>query len=135
MAKMNQNQTITSWLQVGLLVLLAGRMGWAAPKARFVDMEKQRVIVLTDISNEPDDEQSMVRFLVYSNEYDVEGMIATTSVWLRDRVRPDKIQRQVEAYGRVRNNLLKHAPGYPTTEHLLNVIKAGRPEFGMEGVG
>lgn len=38
---------------------------------------KERIIVLTDISNEPDDEESMVRFLVYSNEYDVEGLIAT----------------------------------------------------------
>ena len=41
--------------------------------------EKQRVFVLTDISNEPDDEESMVRFLVYANEYDVEGLVATTS--------------------------------------------------------
>lgn len=28
---------------------------------------KQRVIVLTDIENEPDDTQSMIRFLTYSN--------------------------------------------------------------------
>ena len=35
--------------------------------------EKQRVFVLTDISNEPDDEESMVRFLVYANEYDIEA--------------------------------------------------------------
>ncbi len=48
--------------------------------------EKPRVIVLTDISNEPDDEESMVRFLVYSSEYDVEGLIATTSVWLQDKL-------------------------------------------------
>lgn len=34
---------------------------------------KERVFVLTDISNEPDDEESLVRFLVYANEYDVEG--------------------------------------------------------------
>ena len=104
-------------------------------KTEFVEVEKQRVIVLTDISNERDVEQSLVRFLVYSNEYDVEGMIATTSVWLKDKVRPDKIQKAVLAYGRVRNNLLKHAPGYPTTEHLLSVIKAGRGEFGLDGVG
>ena len=52
---------------------------------------KPRIIVLTDISNEPDDEESMVRFLVYSNEYDVDGLIATTSVWLQDKNpgRPD----------------------------------------------
>jgi hypothetical protein len=101
----------------------------------FEYLEKPRVIVLTDITNEPDDEESMVRFLVYSNEYDVEGLIATTSVWLRDKVRPENIHRKIEAYGKVRENLLKHAPGYPTTEHLLSVTKAGLPKFGMEGVG
>ncbi len=46
------------------LVLLGNASG--------ADQSKQRVFVLTDISNEPDDEESMVRFLVYSNEYDVE---------------------------------------------------------------
>jgi len=97
--------------------------------------EKPRAIVLTDITNEPDDEESMVRFLVYANEYDVEGLIATTSIWLRDKVRPDQIRRCVEAYGKVRGNLLKHADGYPPAEQLLGVIKAGLPEFGMKGVG
>jgi hypothetical protein len=60
---------------------------------------KPRVLVLTDISNEPDDEESLVRFLLYSNEFDVEGLVATTSVWLRDRIRPDIIRETVEAYG------------------------------------
>ena len=45
---------------------------------------KIRVIVMTDISsiqagvNEPDDTQSLVRFLLYSNEFDIEGLIATS---------------------------------------------------------
>ena len=55
---------------------------------------RQRVFVLTDISNEPDDEQSMVRFLVYANEYDVDGLVATTSTHLRNRTREDLIRRQ-----------------------------------------
>lgn len=114
---------------------LAGTVTAAGPKAEYDKVEKQRVIVLTDISNEPDDEESLVRFLVYSNEYDVEGLIATTSVWLRDTVRPERIRERVLAYGRVRDNLLKHAAGYPTQEHLLGVIKSGRPEFGTLGVG
>ena len=49
--------------------------------------ETQRVFVLTDISNEPDDEESMVRFLVYANEYDIQGLVATTSTHLRNRTR------------------------------------------------
>ncbi len=96
---------------------------------------KPRVVVLTDISNEPDDEESMVRFLVYSNEFDVEGLVATTSVWLRDKVRPERIGERIEAYGEVRGNLLKHMKGFPTAKDLMSVVKKGRAEFGMEGVG
>jgi hypothetical protein len=125
-----------------LLTALWLAIGWsggaavaADPSAEFLPVEKPRVIVLTDISNEPDDEESLVRFLVYSNEYDVEGLIATTSVWLKDTVRPERIQERVAAYGQVRDNLLRHASGYPTKEYLRSVIKAGRPEFGMAGVG
>ena len=32
---------------------------------------------------------SMVRLLVYSNQLDLEGLIATTSTWMRQTVRPD----------------------------------------------
>jgi len=119
------------YVPVMAFLLAAGLLS----NTEFVRTEKPRVIVLTDISNEPDDEESLVRFLVYSNEYDVEGLIATTSVWLKDKVRPERIEERVAAYGQVRDNLLKHAPGYPTKEHLLSVIKTSRPEFGMNGVG
>jgi hypothetical protein len=118
-----------------LTTLVVSQTSVAKQKLVLETLDKPRVIVLTDITNEPDDEQSMVRFLVYSNEYDVEGLIATTSVWLRKKVRPDNIRERIEAYGKVRDNLLKHAPGYPTKEHLLSVTKAGLPEFGMQGVG
>jgi len=127
--------TLMAFLAVVGIVTGISPVVSAASGVRFVQTEKQRVIVLTDISNESDDEQSLVRFLVYSNEYDVEGLIATTSVWLRDKVRPDKIRERVEAYGRVRNNLLKHASGHPDEKKLRDLIKAGLPEFGMEGVG
>lgn len=42
---------------------------------------KHRLIVLSDIEADPDDTQSFVRLLLYSNEIDIEGLIATTSVW------------------------------------------------------
>lgn len=116
-------------VRLGLIVLVL------AVGAAVCPADKPRVIVLTDISNEPDDEQSLVRFLVYANEFEVEGLIATTSVWLKDKVRPERILERIEAYGKVRDTLLKHAPGYPTAEALQAVVKAGRPEFGMAGVG
>ncbi len=38
----------------------------------------------------------MVRFLVYANEYDIEGLVATTSTWLRNKTREDLIRRQID---------------------------------------
>lgn len=111
------------------LCLLCGSM------AHSQSTEKPRVFVLTDISNEPDDEESLVRFLVYANEYDVEGLVATTSVWLRDKTRLDLIHRQIDAYAQVLPNLQKHAEGYPSAESLRAVAKQGSVRFGMRGVG
>ena len=112
---------------------------WGAPLyAQQVDVlpdEKPRVIVLTDITNEPDDQESLVRFLVYSDKMDVEGLIATTSTHLRDQVRPDKIFELVAAYGQVRESLLLHSPDYPTEAYLRERVKAHLPVYGMEGVG
>jgi hypothetical protein len=85
--------------------------GSAATSLHREAVPKPRLIVLADITNEPDDQQSLVRLLVYANEIDIEGLIATTSTYLRDRVRPDKIRELVEAYGAVRGNLGKHASG------------------------
>jgi hypothetical protein len=92
-------------------------------------------MVLTDIGNEPDDSMSMIRFLLYANEFDVEGLVATTSIWQPNMVQPQLIRERVEAYGQVRNNLLVHAPGYPEATDLLARIKSGRAEYGLAGVG
>lgn len=96
---------------------------------------KRRVIVLTDIENEPDDTQSMVRFLVYSNNWDVEALIATTSVHQREKTASESIRKLVRAYGQVRENLLKHEPGYPTEQYLLSIVRDGKAALGMGGVG
>ena len=81
---------------------LAGFQGTpAAPlPSRFVDAfaARPRIIVMTDIANEPDDQMSLVRFLVYSNQFDVEGIVATTSTWLKTAPRPDVIRPVLDAY-------------------------------------
>ncbi|MBV8827773.1 MAG: DUF1593 domain-containing protein, partial [Acidobacteriaceae bacterium] len=38
-----------------------------------------RLIVISDIGNEPDDQMSLTRLLLYSNELDIEALIAATS--------------------------------------------------------
>ena len=68
---------------------------------------------MTDIANKPDDQMSMVRLLVYANHFDVEGLVATTSTWMKDRVRPDVIRTLLDAYERVQPNLLRPISGVP----------------------
>ena len=97
--------------------------------------EKVRIVVLTDIENEPDDAQSMVRFLTYANQFDVEGLVATTSIHQQQRTAAARIRQIVEAYGKVQANLLLHEPNYPTAEHLKSVIREGRADYGMNAVG
>jgi len=96
---------------------------------------KPRVVVLTDIENEPDDAMSMVRFLVYANHFDVEGLVATTSVHQKKKVAAWRIREIVEAYGKVQASLEKHEPGFPPAEHLLSIIAEGRADYGMHAVG
>ena len=97
--------------------------------------DKPRVLVLTDIENEPDDAMSMVRFLVYANQFDIEGLVATTSIHQKSRVAPDRIRQIVSAYAKVRDNLEGNEPGFPTGDFLLARISEGLPVYGMAGVG
>ena len=117
---------------------LARAQGQAvSPLASRIDpyVEKQRVVVMTDIANEPDDQMSIVRFLVYSNRFDVEGLVATTSTWMKNRVRPDVLQVLVQAYAEVRPRLSQHEAGFPTADALRAVIVPGQPGYGMAAVG
>jgi hypothetical protein len=98
-------------------------------------IQKQRVIILTDIEADPDDTESLVRLLVYSNQLDIKGIIATTSCWHKNMVNPESIKKIVEAYGQVQPNLMKHENGFPTAESIYPLIKKGLPEYGMDGVG
>ena len=100
-----------------------------------IAQEKPRVFVLTDIENEPDDAMSMVRFLVYANHYDIEGLAATTSVHQQNKVATYRIQEIVNAYDKVRDNLEKHESGFPSGDHIKSKITEGLPEYGVQAVG
>ena len=119
----------------GVLVMVAA-VALAAPgAAQDSGRDRPRVIVLTDIENEPDDAQSLVRFLVYSNQWDVEGLIATTSVHRRENPAPWRIREIVAAYGQVRDNLERHESGFPRAGDLTDLIMEGQPEYGLAAVG
>lgn len=98
-------------------------------------LAKERVLVLTDIENEPDDAMSFVRFLVYANQFDIEGVVATTSIHQKNHVAAWRLREIVDAYDKVRDNLEKHEAGFPTADQLRQRIVEGRPAYGMTAVG
>ncbi len=96
--------------------------------------DKARLVVLTDLANEPDDEESLVRLLAYANEFDFEGLVATTSCHLRENPREDILRHTLDAYAQVWTNLVVHAPDYPTPDFLRSVAASGQPGFGTNSL-
>lgn len=121
-----------------LIVLLAGGL------ETYGQNTKPRVIVTTD--GEADDQASMVRFLLYSNEFDVEGIINSSSDfhWVGGKgwneFEPVSwIKDYINLYAKVYNNLVLHDKDYPTPEYLLskwkvgNINAAGEDDIRTEG--
>src|SRR5215468_1449866 len=108
-SRMNTKMCLLSFaLTIGLLFTNAEYSTAQLPQPGNVDdfAGKPRVVVLTDMGNEPDDQMSFIRLLLYSNEMDLEGLIAVTSTWQKDRVHPETLHKLIAAYGEVRPNLL-----------------------------
>jgi hypothetical protein len=105
------------------------------PSAVTIDAKPQ-VFIMSDISNEPDDTMSFIRLLLHSDQYNVTGMVAVTSYWLNSSVYPDQILNTTHAFGQVVDNLNIHsAGGFPTSEYLSSVVKAGQPIYGTAALG
>ncbi len=113
-----------------------------------------RTIVTTD--PELDDNNSLIRFLLYSNELNIEGLITSSSEvhWKGDgkgtiyqgKTEADRfnlklcpctewrwydqhIQDVVKAYGKVYTNLKVHDSRYPNPEFLNSLIREGNVAF------
>jgi hypothetical protein len=96
---------------------------------------KPRIINTTDLGADPDDEQSLVRFLVMANEFDVEGLIVATGCWKKNQNDTAMLDRIVDAYGEVVSNLRVHAEGFPSHEYLESISVLGQRGYGMSDVG
>ncbi len=94
---------------------------------------RPRIIATTD--GEIDDRCSMVRFLLYANEWDIEGIIHCSSKfhWKGDgkNVKPhgwaDEVwlDRQIDLYENVYPKLSTHAEGFPTADALRKLVYTG----------
>jgi hypothetical protein len=119
-------------MRTALLSGVVGLIALACPtSAADPPGDRLRVFVETDAGGDPDDEQSLVRFLLYVNEWDVEGIIANRpEVRKFENHNPERtglgvVQRLIKAYGECYPNLVKHGPRYPKAEALLERTVAG----------
>ncbi|KAL4896842.1 hypothetical protein BDV59DRAFT_198300 [Aspergillus ambiguus] len=99
-----------------------------------------RTIVTTDM--EQDDLASMIRYILYTNDLDTQGIIYSSSRyhwagngngtslrWTGTQTIQDII---LKAYAHVFRNLRQHDPSYPTAAELLSTVKVGNIDFESE---
>lgn len=78
-----------------------------------------------DHTSDPDDIQSMVRFLLYTNEFEVEALIASSATFANIASKQNIIDL-LALYDKVDENLKKHDSRYPTASYLRSVTFEGR---------
>ena len=106
--------------------------------------EKTRTIILADMGNELDEEQQMIHMLMYSNEFQLEGLIAVSGKFLnsgrtddeyKSKLHPELFNELITEYGKVRPNLMLHAAGWPTEKYLKSIVRPGLSAYGIAAVG
>ncbi|MCC6725025.1 MAG: DUF1593 domain-containing protein [Saprospiraceae bacterium] len=114
---------------------------------------KPRTIITTD--GEIDDVDSYIRMLLYSNEFQIEGLIYSSSMWhykgdgngtkftsemeMTRKLYGEKTDLRwpgtqwmdglIGAYDKVYPKLSTHAEGYPTADYLRSVVRVGNIDF------
>jgi hypothetical protein len=118
---------------LGTVMLSAG----AAPASASPEQPavKPRLVVLTDVENEPDDTQSLVRLLLYANDIELRGLVATTSVHMKQGVHPESIKALIQRYAQVLPRLRQHDHAYPDAAQLLARVAPGQPGYGLQAIG
>ncbi len=117
---------LAAWVLLPALLMAAcvGSAAAAAPPTVSADA-KARIVVMTDIGGDPDDQQSMVRFLLYSCDFEVEGLCTGFGHGHYQKTRPELIRKAVDAYGKALPKLREHRGDYPSHERLRRLIKDG----------
>ena len=118
-----------------------------------VKNHKPRTIVTTD--GEIDDVDSFIRLLLYANEFKIEGLVYSSSMWhykgdskgtkftsemaMTQKIYGEKTNLRwpgtewmnglIDAYAQVYPNLIKNAKGYPTAVSLKKLIHVGNIDF------
>lgn len=118
-------------------LLQAGQRPTTEKKADTTDQkEKFRVIVTTDLPDlawknggDPDDIQSMVRFLLFSNEFDIEAIVASAGT-NSFKANKNHVLEVYDYYDKVDENLSTYDCDFPSADYLRSITYQG---MGNEG--
>ena len=123
------------------------------PPSGLYAQNKPRTIVTTD--GEIDDVDSFIRMLLYANEFNIEGLVYSSSMWhykgdgkgtkfisemeMTKNMYGEKtdlrwpgvnwMQDLIGAYEKIYPNLTQHAEGFPTPDYLMSMIRVGNIDF------
>lgn len=96
----------------------------AASVKRGSDIEKQRVLVSTDIGGtDPDDNQSVAHLLMYTDCFDLEGLVSSPSYGSGSK---EEILRMIDLFEKDYPKLAGHIDGLMTPDRLRAMTKQGR---------
>jgi hypothetical protein len=113
-----------AWGWFALLAALLAQVPAMAESSRGQPSPRLRLIIETDAGGDPDDEQSLVRFLLYCNEWDVEAIIANRPEAREgENKSPERtglgiVRRFLSAYEVCYPKLKTHDSRYPTPAYL-----------------
>ena len=94
----------------------------------FARGQQKPLIVTTDIGQDPDDQQSMVRLLHYANEFTLLGLIANADANYENEppvLKDSIIHTLISAYANIEDTLRLHSSDYPTADYLHTIVKKG----------
>jgi hypothetical protein len=104
-----------------LLVMLTLTIG-----AQKKSATKPRVLISTDIGGtDPDDNQSLAHLLMYSEMFDLEGLVSSPSFGSGSA---SEIYRMIDVYEKDLPKLKKHVKGLMTPKDLRKLVKQGRTD-------
>jgi hypothetical protein len=144
-----------------VMTFLAVVLGVVAAQSLVAAPLKPRLVVLTDISPgdcEPDDQESLVRLLVYADRFEIEGLIAGSGWNNSGRAYPvswmDVLKSTIDAYEKDVPNLMKRSgqtnflsvdaeskqqelgywpsPAYLRSRAMLGSLRLGFKQLGAE---
>jgi len=85
---------------------------------------KPRILISTDIGGtDPDDNQSLIHLLMYTERFDIEGLVSSPSYGDGSK---QEILRTIDLYEKDLPGLQHHIQGQATPEYLRSITKQGR---------